>query len=105
IRLRLNKNYFIGYYKDTNNLFHLIRYLAVKRAAGLKLRILQNLAYILTTLSPSYYHTSGKLYNYKYRLNNILKSNLYYIVEPLADQVLSNNIKITKERFSIPFFI
>lgn len=40
-----------------------------------------------------------------YRTNNVLKSNLHRVVEPPADRELSDDVVLTKERYSVPFFI
>jgi isopenicillin N synthase-like dioxygenase len=39
------------------------------------------------------------------RSNDNLKSNLHRVVEPPAERELSDGLELTKERFSIPYFI
>ena len=39
------------------------------------------------------------------RSNDILKSNLHRVVEPPAERDLPDGMELTKERFSIPFFV
>lgn len=39
------------------------------------------------------------------RSNNVLKSTLHRVVEPPATKDLGNDLELSAERFSIPFFL
>jgi isopenicillin N synthase-like dioxygenase len=40
-----------------------------------------------------------------HRSNDILKSTLHRVVEPPVAKDLGNNLELSEERFSIPFFL
>ncbi|VUC29300.1 unnamed protein product [Clonostachys rosea] len=132
IGLGLDENYFVSYHEDADNLFRLIRYPAVERAAikaGTTARTTAHTDFGSITIlfqddvgglevedpaKPGTYIVATPVQgsvivnvgDFLMRWSNdVLKSNLHRVVEPPADRVLSNDMEITKERFSIPFFV
>ncbi|KAL2443998.1 2-oxoglutarate-dependent dioxygenase frbA [Exophiala dermatitidis] len=130
--LDLPESFFIHFHEDADNLFRLIHYPAVERKAirsGQKARIPPHTDFGTLTIlfqddvggleveDPS---TPGKyiaatpipgsvivnIGDFLMRwTNDILKSNLHHVVEPPAERGLPDGNELTRERYSIPYFV
>ncbi|KAF9891713.1 hypothetical protein FE257_003725 [Aspergillus nanangensis] len=132
VGLGLEENYFVDYHQDADNLFRLIRYPAVERdalVAGTTARTTPHTDYGSITVlfqddvgglevedpaNPGSYLKATPVKDavivnvgdFLMRwTNDTLKSNLHRVVAPPADRELGGGMELTKERYSIPFFI
>ncbi|KAH8892175.1 oxidoreductase [Thozetella sp. PMI_491] len=130
--LGLEEDYFVDYHQEADDLFRLIRYPPVQRAAmlaGTTARTTPHTDYGSITIlfqdnvgglevedpvQPGTYIKATpvegsvivNIADFLMRwTNDTLKSNLHRVVEPPADRELPDGKELTKERFSIPFFV
>ncbi|KAF1810059.1 Clavaminate synthase-like protein [Eremomyces bilateralis CBS 781.70] len=132
IGLGLEENYFVHYHEDADNLFRFLRYPPIERATlssgetartsphtdfgtitilfqddvgGLQVENPENPGtYLVAT--PVEGSVIVNVGDFLMRwTNDSLKSNLHRVVEPPAERELGDGLELTKERFSMPYFV